>query len=204
MLARTFVILGTCVGLACSSRRPASATHTPSDQKGGPGSPELRTVDNAGFVDPAGRTHEVGAGTYGGAPSDFREGVPPPQREQPTTTTTTSKGKSDGGSAAPTAITPAPAPSDPTDFNGRAARALCDRETYCGRIGAGKSFESAEACLADKRERVRAAVRAAPCREIRGDRISSCLTAIRAVACGLPTDSVQPPPACTAPVLCHP
>ena len=46
----------------------------------------------------------------------------------------------------------------------RAARALCDRETYCGRIGAGKAFESADACMASKRERVGRAVSEASCR----------------------------------------
>ena len=207
MTLRTLVVLGICIGhvLACSSSRSASGTKATHAQKYAPGSPELRTVDNAGFVDPGGRTHEVSAGVYGNPPTEYREAVPPPQREEPSK----AKSKSESGSEAPTPSAPAapaspasPA-SDPSEFTGRAARALCDRESYCGRVGAGKAFESAETCMAEKRERVHHAISEASC-ELRGDRISACLTAIRGAACGAPATPLQPPTDCTAPVLCRP
>ena len=89
-----------------------------------------------------------------------------------------------------------------TEFNERAARALCDRETQCGRVGAGKTLESADACMAQKRHRARRALDAALCSEVRGDRVADCLAAIRRASCGPAGEPLIPPPECTEHTLC--
>ncbi len=198
MLLRTLVLLG-IFGvqlLACAGSPPNTTMPRPTNaQIIASGSPELRTVDNTGYVDPAGRTREVNAGGTStvGAGNGM---VAPPLRESPTGSGTTSS------PSEPPSAGIAPAPSDPAELPDRAARALCDREKNCGRIGARKAFESDDACMFAKRERVHHAIDDASCREIRGDRIAQCLTAIRAVACGATDAPLQPPRACTADVLC--
>jgi hypothetical protein len=200
MFPRLLGLLGALVVghvLACSSSSRPAGTQTTSAEKYAAGSPELRTVDNAGYVDPGGRTRQVSAGT-GAAPVGTNGGAPPPHREEPSGSA--SAPGTEGAAATP--MGPAPAASDPADFAERAARALCDRETYCDHIGAGKQYESGDACMVEKRDRVRSAISSSSCREIRGDRISSCLTAIRGAACGPPATRLDPPAACTAPALC--
>ena len=86
---------------------------------------------------------------------------------------------------------------EPSELTGRVARALCDRETYCDRIGADKAFESADACMAAQRESVRNTLSETPCREFPGDRVSSCLTRIRQGSCEPRTET-----ACTTSALC--
>jgi hypothetical protein len=199
MLIRTFCLLGTLSGhaLVCTGCQSTSTTRTTSAQTYASGSPDLRTVDNAGYVDPGGRTGQVSAG---GASTTGRggNGVPPPHREYPTESGTAESVESATGGA-PTVR--AAASADPTEFTERAARALCDRETYCGRIGKGKTFESADACMVGKRERVRGALREASCSQLRGEGVAQCLTAIRGASCGLV--ETQPPPACAAQALCR-
>jgi hypothetical protein len=95
-----------------------------------------------------------------------------------------------------------PAPAGTSDFNERASRALCDREVYCGRLGAKKAFESADACMTEKRVKVRRARGDGSCEEIRGDRAAECLAAIRRAACGPSEALLQPPAECTEHVLC--
>lgn len=199
MLARALGLLGVLAGCAlpCAGCPSTSSTRTTSAQKLAAGSRDSRTIDNAGYVDPGGRTGEVSTGrtaTVGAARGD---GVPPPRREQPTGSATP-QGDSE---AAPTGLVSASG--DPTEFTARAARALCDRETYCGRIGVGKAFESDDACMVGKRERVGRAISDASCRELRGEAIAKCLSAIRGAACGAAAAPLQPPPACAAPALCR-
>lgn len=198
MLIRTLGLLGIFGGhvLACAGSPPSTTMPPPtSAQLIASGSPELRTVDNTGYVDPGGRTREVNAGGTStvGAGNGM---VPPPHRESPSGSGSTESQRQ------PSTPGVAPAPSDPVELPDRAARALCDRERYCGRIGAGKAFESEDACMAAKRERVHRTIDDASCREIRGDRIAQCLTAIRGAACGPTEAPLQAPRACTADVLC--
>lgn len=188
-VARSLPLVAIVAALACSGSRRASSTRPSSAQMQAAGSPSLRTVDNAGYVDPGGRTSQVSAGV---APAQVGRGngVAPTERERPS--------GGPGTPPAPPSSAPVPAAADTTDFTERAARALCDRETYCGRIGAGKAFESADACMAEKRRRVHRALDEASCEEIRGDRVAACLTAIRGAACGPPEVPLQPPAACNA------
>jgi len=184
--------------LACAACSPSpSTTRTTSAQKYAAGSPDLRTVDNAGYVDPGGRTHQVSAGgtttTGRGAPA-----VPPPRREA-------ASGRSETTATETAAPPPEGIPSssaDPTELRERAARSLCDRESYCERVGAGKTFESSDACMVAKRERVRLAMSKGGCHEIRGEAVSRCLTAIRGAECGEAGTPLPPPTACTSDVLC--
>jgi len=188
--------LGALVCTSCHPTTTASSTTT-SAQHYAAGSPEARTVDNAGFVDPGGRTRQV---TTGGAvvPSPANA-VSPPRREDPIAPV-------DGDSKSAPVIGPPTAapssPSDPIELTQRAARALCDREAYCNRVGDDKTYKSADACLTEKRDRVGRLVTESGCREIRGDRVAACLTAIRGSECGPSNAPLAPPAECAAHALC--
>jgi hypothetical protein len=192
MQRRSLLLLG-FVGhlLACASH-PAT-TQTTSAEQYAAGSTDLRTVDNAGYVDPGGRTTQV---STGGTTVTGRGVVntPPARREYPSESAESTTTAGTGGPSAP---------ADPIELRDRASRALCDRESYCDRVGPGKPFESPAACISAKRERVRAVMDQAACGEIRGDRVAQCLTAIRGAACGPSEEAIPPPKECTADVLCR-
>lgn len=185
-------LLTLALGLpACSSSQQTPRARATSAQITSAGSPDLRTVDNTGFVGPAGQTRSVSAGT-GASQIGRSEGVPPPQREIP------GGGETSGSGAVPGDTSVAVEPV------ARAARALCDRETFCGRVGEGQTFGSADSCMAAMRERVARRGTAEACgNAIRSDRLATCLAAIRAAACE-PRNAppMQAPPACTAEALC--
>ena len=183
------------VAFACTGSRRVTTARPSSAQLTAAGSPSLRTVDNAGWVDPGGRTRQM---SQGAAPSPVGTGDPvaPTEHERPTGPPVPAP--------APSAAAPTPASDDVTELVARASRALCDREIACGRIGPGKAYESEEACTAAKRERVRSVLDAASCTEIRGDHVSACLTAIRRAPCGPPSSVLAPPSACTDAALCGP
>jgi uncharacterized protein DUF6184 len=176
---------------ACSSSQQTPRARTTSAQINSAGSPDRRTTDNTGFVGPSGQTGSVSAGT-GAAQIGRSEGVPPPQREVPA-----------GGEAAPSgSVSGSPAPAgEPV---ARAVRALCDRESFCGRVGQGKAYGSADSCMADKRERIERLGPAKACGDtIRNDRLATCLAAIRNASCEQgDAPAVQPPSACTTEALC--
>jgi hypothetical protein len=175
------------------------------------GSPSLRTVDNAGYVGPAGlaQPYSVSAGMQ---PYYYwsGDGVRPPAREYSylggSMRERASPGETRKERTSETATSPAKARSlasvDPSELAARVARALCDRETYCDRIGADRAFESADACIAVQRERVGRFLGAPPCREFPGERVSSCLKTIRLGSCAPPQDPAQTESACAAAVLC--
>ncbi len=192
MIIRTLALPTTAFLVCTGCAPPQSTTQTTSA-----GSPHARTVDNAGFVDPVGRTSTV---TASGSISERNTGVG-------TTHTVGASTSGSGGTSEPAIGPPAPAvPSssaDPIELTERAARALCDREGYCEHIGTGKAFESADACMGVKRERVRQAIAERGCRDnIRGEAVSRCLTAIRAAECGNAGEALPPPAACDAEALC--
>jgi hypothetical protein len=188
-----YASLAVCGLVGCaSSRQPSSAQLTSA------GSPELRTVDNAGYVDPGGRTRQVSAGSAP-APVGRGNGIAPTLPES----ATQSSGATEESSAGlPERASPIAAPADSSELHERASRALCDREVYCERLGAGRPYESQDACMTDKRVRVRRALDRAPCTEFRGDRVTACLGAIRAAPCGRPDEPIPPPSSCTKDVLC--
>jgi predicted Na+-dependent transporter len=191
----TLAITAGCNG---GSHAPTtSSTHTSSAEVTAAGSPQLRTVDNTGFVDPGGRTRQVSQGV-GPAPVGHGADVLPPNREQ-------IAGGAGGVTLTPRAATPAaprPAPIEVGDLTQRAARALCDRESACGRIGASGTFESADACMANERRRVRDILGSRSCKEIVGDVAVGCLEAIRERNCSAATAIVGAPPECSPETLC--
>jgi hypothetical protein len=184
---------------ACAGTRGASTpAQTSSAQVTASGSPELRTVDNSGFVDPGGGTRQV---NQGGGPAPVGRGaeVPPPNRER------ISGGPSGSEGARPGPPAPAatrPAPIDATTLAERAAQALCDRETSCDRVGPGKPYESVDACTSSERGRAREILGSRPCREIAGDHAARCLSAIRARSCSAATAIVGALPECSPETLC--
>ncbi len=193
----TLGLLGLCA-LACTSCHPATtaSTTTTSAQHYAAGSPDARIVDNAGFVDPGGRTRSVT--THGAVVTSPANAVSPTRREDPIAPT------ADASNSAPIGPpTAAPnSPSDPVELTQRAARALCDREAYCDRVGDDKTYKSSDACFAEKRDRVGRLVSESRCREIRGERVAACLTAIRGAECGPTSAPLAPPAECTAHALC--
>lgn len=179
---------------ACSSSR-TSSTRPSSAQIASAGSPSLRTLDNTGYVDPGGRTRQASQGV-GPTPVGREDMVAPTQPERPSGPPGPAAEGVVPGPAGPAT----PAPAETSEFKERAARALCDREVYCGRLGEGKAFPTADACMVEKRERVRRALGEDACREIRGDRVSACLAAIRGASCG--PGPVAPPAECAIQALC--
>ncbi|MEI9885753.1 MAG: DUF6184 family natural product biosynthesis lipoprotein [Rhizomicrobium sp.] len=197
MLRRICAIATVTVIAACSSSQPTPRAQATSAQIAAAGSPDLRTVDNTGFVGPAGQTHSVSEGV-GPVEIGRTEAVPPPRRENPAGGEVTAE--------RPQPVAPGTLPSVPADMADameRAARALCDRESFCGGVGPGHKYGSADACLSDKRERI---ARAAPTRAcgnaIPSDRLAACLTAIRQASCDARNAPLQPPRACTSEALC--
>lgn len=188
LLALGGVVVGACGGAGRHSNVASSAELTSA------GSPDARTVDNAGWVDAAGRTRQVS----GSAATPMGRGneVAPRAPERAAGPSTSE----------PPQATAAPAPpaSDATELVERAARALCDREAYCQRIGMGKSFESNDACLVEKRQRVHTVLDRAACTELPGERVAACLSAIRQSACGPSETALGPPEECAKARLCGP
>jgi hypothetical protein len=160
---------------ACGAGSQTSSTHTTA------GSPELRTVDNTGFVDSGGRTRQVSQGV-GPSTLGHATAVQPPYRE-PTETSETENVK--------------PPPVDVATMIDRLGFALCDRASACG-----KPYESADACMMNERKRVRELVEGRPCGEIPGERVVKCSAAIREASCSASVAIVGIPPACSAETLC--
>jgi len=200
--ARSLGVVASALGLVVASSCtvvPFGAGYS-SAQLYAAGSPSLRTVDNAGFVDPTGlaQPHSVSAGMQ---PFYWRgDGVLPPPREYPYV------GGKPAERTSETVASPAKARSlasaDPSELTARVARALCDRETYCDRIGPDRAFESADACMAEQRERVGRFLGATECLEFPGERIASCLTIIRQGSCDPRQVSEEAENTCTASALC--
>lgn len=88
---------------------------------------------------------------------------------------------------------------------GRVARARCDREQYCDRVGEGKPFGTGEQCTNVLRERARAEVVHAQCeRGFETSQVALCLNAIRQAPCDVRLDSMDSLPSCQSKELCVP
>jgi hypothetical protein len=98
-----------------------------------------------------------------------------------------------GGRAGPLA-----AEADAYEAVGRVARALCDHEAYCERVGPSGTFESADACSTEERARLGSVVAKTGCETtVRADLLADCLREIRAAQCVVDEDAYSMPPPCT-------
>jgi hypothetical protein len=87
----------------------------------------------------------------------------------------------------------------------RVARARCDRETYCNRVGEGKAFGTGEQCTNVLRERARADVVGAGCdRGFETSQLGMCLNAIRQAPCDVRIESMQTIESCQSREICTP
>ncbi|MDB4934003.1 MAG: hypothetical protein JWP87_975 [Labilithrix sp.] len=194
--------------------RPASTTTTsagiPAPQATGTTS---RTIDNAGFVDNGGRTSDMLTRTEASgmrateAGSERPTGTPGSGAPIPIGPTPPPNIGEGAGAASSVRGTSGPHPSGgpPVEALARFARARCDRETVCNRVGPGASFSTQEACLSEQRERIRSDVDALACpRGIDILQLGTCLTAIRLQSCDDRRVDVEALPDCAASALCAP
>jgi hypothetical protein len=192
------VVSASVAFLACSSSQQTGSARTSSAQLTAAGSPDLRTVDNAGFVGPAGNTRSV---SQGAGPTTVGRGemVPPPRRENPAGGEAAAEGTPGGPPVTPITTSP----SDPAEAIARAARAYCDRETFCEHVGPNRAYGSGDSCVADTRERLQRSAQVRACPDtISGERLGACLTAIRATPCAPRGQAAPPPPECSPSALC--
>lgn len=177
-----------------TSARPASTATT------------SRTIDNAGYVDNGGRTSEmtnrtemsgmrateVGSERPTGTPGSGTP-IPGQPRRAP---------EPERGAAAATAAVPGNGPPLLDDDVARLARARCDRATSCGRVGAGRAFETDSDCMMQQRGRGQDDLGAVSCAGgIDHRQLGLCLAELRKVACGA-SDALDATPSCRATAIC--
>jgi hypothetical protein len=189
--AAALVAIALVIG-SCVSSGAVSHTGLSSAEIIAAGSPELRTLDNTGFVYPGGATTEVSQGI---GPAVVGRGAyltaPPPGHWYPLLLPLPLPLGS-GGRAGPPA-----SGSDPYEAASRVARALCDHEAYCERSGPNGTFESADACSTEQRARLGSVIAKTGCEPaVRGDLLAECLRAIRAAQCLAAEDASSMPPPC--------
>jgi hypothetical protein len=79
----------------------------------------------------------------------------------------------------------------------------CERELDCNNVGAGKRYEDNAACEREVAHDLEAELRPSKCTYgVRGDRLSECLTALRAEKCGNPLDTVSRLATCRTGRIC--
>jgi hypothetical protein len=196
MIARGVAVALVAITIAitsCASSGAVSRTQLSSAEIVAAGSPELRTLDNTGFVYPGGATTEVSQGI---GPAVVGRGaylVPPPTgREYPLLVPLPLPPVS-GERAGPSA-----SGSDPHEAVGRVARALCDQQAYCEHIGPSGTFESADACSTEERARLAGVIAQTSCENTaRADLLAACLREIRAAPCIVEEDAFSMPRPCT-------
>lgn len=86
----------------------------------------------------------------------------------------------------------------------RITDARCDREQACNNIGAGKSYDSMEACKRELGHNTTATLRAEECPDgINEPNLSSCLSDIQGERCGNPIDTMERVASCRKGKLCR-
>jgi hypothetical protein len=177
---------------SCASSGTVSHTQLSSAEIIAAGSPELRTLDNTGFVYPGGATTEVSQGLGPAVVGRGEYLAPPPTgREYPLLVPVPFPQVS-GERAGPPA-----SGSDRYEAVGRVARALCDQQAYCERIGPSGTFESADACSTEERARIVGVIAKTGCETARADLLAACLREIRAARCIVDEDAYSMPRPCT-------
>jgi hypothetical protein len=173
-----------------------------------------RTIDNAGFVDNGGRTSDMtGRSEMSGmrgteAGSERTTGTPGsglPLRI-PGKAARTDIGEGAGAATSETGGSKTPsAGAPPSEAVARLARARCDRETSCNRVGPGRASATQDWCVAKQRERVGAAVTAMSCPHgIDNVQLGTCLNALRGQGCTDRRGDLEVLPECVTNALCAP
>lgn len=174
-----------------------------------------RTVDSTGFVDNAGRTSDMTARTELSGMratevgSVFPTGTPgsgaplpiEPRPEAPRVGEGAGAGDSIRGTEQDVTISGIPWLAAVPGL----ARARCDREVVCGRVGADEVFESADACVMAARAAVRDELFDAECPEgIDRVQLAICLNAVRRAPCDASLDAPAIATECSRTALCMP
>ncbi len=168
--------------------------------------PESRTVDNTGFVDNSGRTSEETTrpetagvrvtetgtdrttGTNTGVPNGARTGAQPEAPLVPKTAALAPRGN----------VSPIAGYGDEP---GKLGRAMCDHEKACDRVGAGRTWESDDACTSTLRARAIADLDKASC-SLDASAVSVCLGAIRKAPCDRVIDRPSAVDLCVDAAIC--
>jgi hypothetical protein len=191
-----------CALVACTGRldRPTQTTLT-SGRVPPPESmpPPSRTVDSSGFVDNSGHTSDQRGRTEASGMRPTEAGG-----QRPT-------GTPGSGTPVP-AIEPEPTPgkadapgigAEGEEQVARFAQARCDWELSCGRVGAGKAHESAQACAMNVRPIVRRELAVLDCAQgYDAQHVGMCLTAIRRATCTHANDVFHTNPDCRPTLVC--
>ena len=195
-----------CGGAAGDAGRTAETTLT-SGETHPSKPPESRTVDNTGYVDNSGRGSdetiarpdtagvrgtETGSdrptGTNTGIPNGAHTDVRPEAPLVPKTAALQPRG----------GISPV---AGYDDEPGKLGQALCDHEAVCDRIGDGRAWGSANACMAGMRARAIADLDADACR-LDPNAIATCLAALRRAPCDRVIDRPSAVDVCDGPAIC--
>lgn len=172
-----------------------------------------RTIDNAGFVDNGGRTSdmtgrsEMSGMTATETGSERPTGTPGSGLPLPFTSRPARNDIGEGaGASSSEPGTPVPSAGAPaSEAVARLARARCDRETSCNRVGPGRASKSQDQCVARQRELVGVAVNALPCpRGVDNVQLAMCLNALRGQTCNDRRGDIEVLPECLANALCAP
>jgi hypothetical protein len=203
------VLMGSVACERNSRDRPASTvTYSARAPRPDTTAASARTLDSTGFVDNAGRTSEQLARTEASGMRATETGS-----ERPTGTPGSgtplpieAKGQQPQAGEGAGALG-----GDDTSASGapgdgvvaRIARARCDRETACDRIGPDKPLRTGEQCMSTVRGRARADVVDADCeRGFDSTQVALCLTTIRQVPCETALDAIASLSQCQASALC--
>lgn len=174
---------------------------------------QSRTIDNAGFVDNGGRTSEQTSrseasgmrATEAGSerPTGTVTGLPLPVEPSAPHGAT---GEGAGAASSVRGVTgPVATGGPPTEAIGRLARARCDRESACNRVGSGRPWGSQESCVVEQRDRARDDVASLGChRGVDGTQLATCLNAIRLQTCEDRRQNLDAVPECRLSALCVP
>lgn len=205
------VLTALACGCGARARDVARVTTTSSAEEGRTRSASSRTIDNAGFVDNAGRTStetartdlsgmratEVGSERVTGTPGT---GAPVPPFDPTGPGARATEGEGAGASRSQRGTSGPPASGAPPEtVVGRVAQARCDQATTCGRS------TSTEACMMPERPKARADVERAACPNgIDTVQLGLCLASIRQLDCGARAGALDDVEACRASALCAP
>jgi hypothetical protein len=203
------LVLAACGG---SLERGARTNLTSGDPNPGAAPNPSRTIDNAGFVDNGGRTSdqtsrpqtsgaratELGSNQPTGTNTGIPNGADLGNREG---------GARSGAERASAAGTTLPHPGRSpvatyADLAGRVARASCDHETSCARVGDGRTWSSQATCMADFRARAAVELHTAATCALNRAAVATCLASIREQGCGNGVEPLHEHAACRA--LCAP
>lgn len=223
------VIVGaSALGCGAGTREVGRATTTSSAEEGRRRPAASRTIDNAGFVDNAGRTTSETARTQmsgmraSEVGSERPTGTPASGATIPTVGAGSGGGAADGEGAgaassvraAGPAVTTSGAPDE--TVVARVTRARCDHETTCGRVapargnaalprGAEPPHASQDACMMHERARTHDDMARAACANgFDAVQLANCLTAIRHLDCGARATALDDVQACQSSALCAP